>query len=456
MKTVRRLLKLAVFIAILAGLLFVAGWFGANPGSVSMVWRGYRYDLSVATTALIATALIVGAALITWLILLLLGVPGRIRAWREGRGRDRALATLSRGLTAVAAGDPQGARAAAKRIAALDPDLPLGLLLRAQAAQLAHDRIDAAAAFAAMMRHPETEFLGIRGMLLLASRGDAPPGTDPLMLAERASALKPDSGWVADTLFDLKVRNGAADEAETILKRAVRKGALTSGDAGRKRAALWLAKSDASAAEGAEAEALKLARRANDLAPEFAPGAVRVAALERRDGNERRARAALERAIGHHPHPELIAAYAELGGADEEPLKRVTRMERLLKLAPRSPEVRIGLADAAAAAGLWGVARDHLHAARDLYGGDAPSGLFRRFATLEVAEHGNRDAELQWLRQAAAARADEAWTCRACGAVAPRWTERCGACGTFDGLEWRSPGRVTTPVETPAEAAAIR
>jgi HemY protein len=310
-----------------------------------------------------------------------------------------------------------------------------------------------------MMKHPETEFLGLRGMLLLASRGEAPPGTDPLQLAERASALKPDSGWVADTLFDLKVRSGATDEAETILRRAVRKHALTSIDAGRKRAALWLAKSDEMLAKEWYADALRYARHAYDLAPEFPPAAMRLAALEHREGNERRARAVLERAIGHRPHPELISTYARLGGPDEEPLKRVTRMERLLKIAPQSPEVRVGLADAAAAAGLWGVARDHLHAARDLYGGDAPAGVYRRFAELEAAEHGNHDAEVTWLREAASARGDEAWTCRACGHVAKQWVERCGNCGTFDGLEWRSPGRVTTPLaemEPEAPAAAIR
>jgi HemY protein len=71
--------------------------------------------------------------------------------------------------------------------------------------------------------------------------------------------------------------------------------------------------------------------------------------------------------------------------------------------------------------------------------------LFRRLAVLEAAEHGDREAEMRWIREAAEARSDEAWTCRACGAPAHRWSERCAACGAFDGLEWRSPGRVTQP-----------
>ena len=446
-----RLIRLLIILGVLAGVLFVAGWFGANPGSISVFWRGLRFDLSVTTAALAAAALFIGTAVLTWFLLLVFGVPRRFRAWRTRRNRDLALSTLSRGLTAVAAGDARGAKAAAKRVTSLAPDMPLGLLLKAQAAQLAHDRVEAGNAFAAMLKHPETEFLGLRGMLLLASRGEAPIGTDTLALAERAHALKPEAGWTADTLFDLKARAGSFDDAEAILKRAVRKGALTSQDAGRKRAVLWQQRSVSAEAQGFDVDALRYARRANDLAPDFAPVAVQLAKLELDNGNQRRARIALERALSKQAHPELVAAYATLGGVSEDPLKRAARMERLLKLAPNSAEVRIGLADAAMNAELWGVARGHLEEARMMLDGDAPAGLFRRLAALEVAEHGNHQAEMNWLRAAAETRSDEAWTCRACGAPAHRWVGRCDSCGTFDGLEWRSPGHVTRQILAPEE-----
>lgn len=442
MRFARGLLRVVVAVAILAGVLFVAGWLGANPGNVSVLWRGMRYDLSVTTAATALFLLLVVAALLTWLLLLITAVPGRVRAWRVNRARDKALTTLSRGLTAVAAGDARGAKVAARRIASLDANMPLGLLLQAQAAQLARDRTEAARAFAAMLRHPETEFLGLRGMLLLASHGEAPAGTDSLALAERAHALKPEAAWAADTLFDLRARAGAFDEAEAILKRAVKTNALSQQEAQRKRSVLWAQRSAEAEAQGLPDDALRYARRADDLAPGFAPVAVRLAELELKAGNDRRARLALERALSQGAHPELVAAYGALGGATEDPLKRVQRMERLLKLAPRSAEVRIGLADAAMAAELWGVARGHLEEARAMLGADAPAGLFRRLAALETAERGDREAEMHWLRDAAEARSDEAWTCRSCGAPAHRWTERCGSCGAFDGLEWRSPGRV--------------
>lgn len=454
MKLIGRLIRIAVLLAILAGVLFVAGWFGANPGTVSVLWRGLRFDFSVTTAALAAFVLCVAMALVTWLFLLLSAAPRRLRAWRDERNRDKALTALSRGFTAIAAGDSRAAKAAARRVTSLKPEMPLGLLLRAQAAQLDHDRIEAGNAFTAMLRHPETEFLGIRGMLLLASRGEAPIGTDTLALAERAHSLKPEAGWAADTLFDLKARVGAFDDAEAILKRAVRKGALTSGEASRKRAILWYQRSTVAEFKGFDVDALDYIRRAADLAPFFPPVVARLVTLEMKGGNTRRARAALERAIPQQAHPELVALYVMLEGPGEDPLKRVARMERLVKLAQQSPEVRIGLADAAMKAELWGLARSHLEEARVMLGADAPAGLFRRFAALEIAEHGNRELEMNWLRAAAEARSDETWTCRSCGASTHRWAERCNTCGAFDGLEWRSPGRITAPVISPGEAQA--
>lgn len=456
MKLLRRLSRIAVVLAILAGGLFVAGWLGANPGTVAVFWRGMRFDLSVTGAAVIAFALALAIALLTWLGVLILGAPKRVRDWRARRAHDKALTMLSRGLTAIAAGDVRTARAAAKRIGALNPDMPLGLLLKAQAAQLAQDRAEAASAFAAMIRHPDTEFLGLRGMLLLASRGEAPPGTDTLALAERAHALKPDTRWTADALFDLKARAGAFDQAEAIVQRAVRTHALTAGEGRRKRAVLWHQRSSDAEARGDDHEALAFARRAHDLASSFAPTAVRLARLEMKRGSERRARQALERALAEAPHPELVSAYAALGGAAEDPLKRVRRMEQILRVVPKgAPQsaayVHIGVADAALAAALWGVAREHLEEARTLLGADAPAGLYRRFARLEAAQRGDREAELNWMREGHEARADEAWTCRACGAPAPAWEERCPACGTFDGLEWRSPARIAQSALGPAE-----
>src|SRR5690606_15739093 len=61
-------------------------------------------------------------------------------------------------------------------------------------------------------------------------------------------------------------------------------------------------------------EALTLAKRADRAAPDFAPAALARAALDRVQGNARRARRQLERAFGRNPHPEI--AQALLGFAE--------------------------------------------------------------------------------------------------------------------------------------------
>src|SRR5574337_2213352 len=119
MKLIGRLIRLAVGLAVLAGVLLVAGWFGANPGSVTIVWRGVRIDFSVTTAVLGLAGFAVTAVTLTWLFSLIIRAPHRFRTWRADRNREKALTTLALGFTAVAAGDARGAKAAARRIVSL-------------------------------------------------------------------------------------------------------------------------------------------------------------------------------------------------------------------------------------------------------------------------------------------------------------------------------------------------
>src|SRR5208337_2920792 len=111
---------------------------------------------------------------------------------------------LTQGMVAVAAGEPREAQRFARRADLLLADPPLTLLLSAQAAQLDGDDAAAKKFFSAMLDRAETEFLGLRGLINQALRsGDR--GT-ALYLAERAMVLRPNTGWVVESLFDLEVR----------------------------------------------------------------------------------------------------------------------------------------------------------------------------------------------------------------------------------------------------------
>jgi len=444
---------------VIAILVAVAVFVADQPGRVSILWQGWRIETSVAVLILGALAFAVAAAITFGLLRRLIGAPrALLRARREGRRRDGYRA-LTQGMVAVAAGDAEEAQRYARKADILLAEPPLTLLLSAQAAQLKGDEDAARKYFAAMLNRPETEFLGLRGLLTQAlRRGEE---TAALRLAERAHTMRPKTPWVLTNLLELQVKAGEWQNAQATLAEAVKFKVLPAAAGRHHQAALLLARSRA--AEDDDAAALSLAREAQDLAPDFAPAAARRAQLLQRAGNRNKAAKAIEAAWRRAPHPLLAETYAALF-AEEPPLSRVKRAERLAALNADHWESRLAVAQAALAAQLWGEARRQLaatvapgEAGNESSGGEArPSArICRLMAALEEAEHGDGTAARSWLARAAEAPADPVWICNSCGAESRDWQPLCPRCRAFDSLTWQIPTRaVPALAEYPADRPA--
>jgi HemY protein len=432
----RALPALLVVIIVVAAAAYVA----ERPGSVEVVWQGWRVDTSVAVLVLGVVALAMLAAAAFHLLRKIAGGPRAfLKARRERRRRDGYRA-LTQGMVAVAAGDAEEAQRFARKADVLLAEPPLTLLLSAQAAQLSGDEHAAKKYFNAMLERAETEFLGLRGLVMQALRGGDEPGA--LHLVERAKALRPRTPWVLSSLFELQARAGKWYEAEATLVEAIRRKALAI-ESRFHRSALLHEKSRAAEAEGEAGPALQHAAKAHGLDPGFTPATLRYASLLRIAGRTRKAAKAIEAGWRARPHPHLAAAYAALF-ADEPPLARFKRMERLVEANADHVESHLALAGAALAARLWGEARRHLEAAGAKPAKDAPPPsprICRMMAELEEQEHQDQAAAHAWLARAATTpAADHAYVCGACGAESAAWAPICPNCRAFNSLTWRAPG----------------
>ena len=424
------------FMVVLAVLVLAGVWLADNPGSVTVQWQGYRLDSSVALLlgAVAAVAVLAALAYRFWIVLV--GLPSAVRRWCHGRRRRRGFEALTRGMVAVAAGDAEDAGRQVKRAEGLLEDPPLTLLLSAQAAQLAGDEQAAERFFKAMMERPETEFLGLRGLLTQGiKRHD---WDEALVLARRAYRLRPKSDWVAANLLDLQVRAGHWLDAEITLGEAV-KHALVSPPRGRHQKATLLHEQSQEAETGGDgAKALQLARRAHDHDPAFVPAAVRLARLLVADGKGSKAAQVIEKTWGIEPHPDLHEVYLAARPADDG-LALARGVQRRAAVNPGHRESHIALAEAALQARLWGEARSHLSAAA----GDSPTArVCRLMARLEEDEHGDAPRAREWLVRASVSDPDPAWVCESCGNVAAEWTVLCGKCEDLNRFVWRTPPRV--------------
>jgi HemY protein len=443
MRPVPALVAVALLIAVAV---FVAD----RPGAVSVVWQGWRIETSVAVTVLALIVLMLVAGLLWGVLRRLLGGPRAFSRRRREKRRRAGYRALTQGMVAVAAGDPDEAQRQARKADVLLADPPLTLLLSAQAAQLNGDEGAARKYFTAMLNRPETEFLGLRGLLTQALReGDR--GT-ALRLAERARALRPRTQWVLASLFDLQARERRWDAAQETMVEIIKRKAMPAERARRHNAALFHERSREADADKRPQDALQYAARAVSLAPDFTPAVRRHAELLQREGKTRQAAKAIEAGWRRLPHPALVEAWEELE-PDATALQRMKRMERLAALNPGHVESRIALAAAALGAQLWGEARRQL----EPIAGDsaATPRVCRLMAALEEAEHGDHARARQWLERAAAAPPDPAWLCAECSAEAPGWVALCPNCGAFDSLDWKRPLRAPALLAPPPAATAL-
>lgn len=425
------------FLAFLAVLIAAVLWLTDTPGSIQAEWRGYQIETSAALVIAVVAVLMGVSALIYRGWIFLRRTPATIAAaWRERR-RRRGYEALTRGMVAVAAGDPGEAKKHSKRAEVLLNEPPLTMLLSAQAAQLDGDDKAAEGFFKAMSERPETEFLGLRGLLSQAlGRGERDRA---LALARRAYRLRPASEWVATTLFDLQAQSGQWLDASVTNDELGRRKLVDRATADRRKGVLAFEQARLAHANGDPAAEFKYLRQAYDLVPDLVPAAVRLAHLLAADGKERRAANLIEKTWMTAPHPDLVGEYLTARRADDA-LAAVKAMEKLARTNPDHPESHLALARAAADAALWGEARKNLEQVLEAAGHEGYAGrALRLLAAVEDGEGEDPARAREWLLRAATAGPDNAWVCARCGNAASEWTVTCSNCGQFDGYSWRTP-----------------
>ncbi len=428
-----------LFFLIKVGVVAVlAVWVAARPGHVSFVWLGYRVDTSMGVLFAILLVLLLLFMLLHGLWRLVWRGPRDLGRLRAERKRQQGYRALSQGMAAVAAGDAAEARRQARLANKLLHDPPLILLLAAQTAQLGGDETAARRYFTAMLERPETAFLGLRGLLMQALKaGDR---REALELARRAYEERPKTGWAITTLLDLHLESGDWAQAMPLLLQAGKLKALPEAEARRKRAVLLAEKARVETA----ATALPAAREAVKLAPDLVPARAQLARLLIEAGRQREATKVIEQGWSMGPHPDLAAAYAALQ-AEEAPIARYRRFEKLSALAPRHRESLLALAECAMAAGLWGEARKDLEFVAEAEHGHPSQRLARLMVRLAEGEHGDAAAIRRWLTAAAEADPEAGWRCTRCGTLAAGWQANCPHCRGFDTLAWQASPRAAAP-----------
>ncbi len=418
-------------------LVALALWVAQQPGHVVMQWGGYTLTVQMGAFLAFSIIALAAALMVYRVIRAIAGIPRAWRRFREKQAREKGYRALTAGLTAVAAGDAEKARAQVRRLRKYWPhENGLPELLEAQTARLEGHEDEAKKHFTTLLEHKDAAFLGVRGLLQAAL--DSGDNGAALHMGRRALKLYPKQGWILQLVYDLEVRAQNWALAENVLTKAERTGAFSSEKAKSDRIAMLLLRADEASTAGNVTAALRFVKQALSLDESFTPTVERAAAIFSSRNEIKKTVKAIEKAWKKAPHPELVplwmGAMPERKGGD--PMARLKWGERLLKFNPESIESHLAAAQICIEMALWGEARKHLEAA-EKRGADAR--VYDLRAQLEE-KAGRPFEEVQaWRAKAAEAPPAPAWVCTVSGRIYPRWQPVAQPHGSFNSIIWGDP-----------------
>jgi HemY protein len=435
------MIRVLIYLLLLAALAAGFAWFAENPGQLTIDWPGYEINV---TLFWFTVAIVIAAGILFFiasLIARLIAAPRRLRRHLKDRRRTRGYAALRHGIFAVGAGDEAVAARYAIEARRTLSNEPLTALLQAQSAQLSGDHRTAQRVFEALSENPETRLLGLRGLFLEASReGQLEPARQ---YAARAMALNPALPWPVHALFNMQCSGRDWHGALETLSVARNHRHIDRKTYDRRRAVLLTAQAQ-ELEETEAASAVDLALEAHRLAPDFVPAAVIAGRILASQGNMNKAARVLARTWQYSPHPELALNYAYARPGDS-PRDRLARIKSLIVMTPDDPEARVALATAAIDARDWEEARVALE---PLIAKNPTARVCALMARIEGGEKRDAGRVREWLARAARAPRDAVWM--ADGVISGEWQPVSPVTGALDAFEWRRPPEeAKTPAADP-------
>ena len=423
------MIRVLVFLVLVALAALGAAWFADRPGEIVMTWHNWRISTSV-TVAAIAFLIFVALAVFLWTFLrFIMRSPDLVALFFRERKKTRGWRAITHGMIAVGSGNLAIAKRAAGEARKLLGEEPLALLLSAQAAQLGGEAEAAEAEFRTMLGRIETKLLGLRGLYMEAvRRNDAHSARAYADEAAREHAIP---GWAAEALIEFQSRARDWRGALATLERAAGAHVVGKAVAARRRAVLLTAEA-LSLEETNPARARELSVEAAKLAPDLVPAAALAGRLLGAAGSLRKAARIVEKAWAVTPHPQLAEVYAHLvpGSSAED---RLARVKKLVKKTRGHLEATLASVRAALEAHRFEEAR----AALVPLLGDPSQRACLLMAEIEATEHGDHGKAREWALRAMRAKRDPAWV--ADGYVTDEWMPASPGTGKLDAFVWSAP-----------------
>ncbi len=434
------LIKIIVFIGIIAGLTLGAGYLMETGGGIRVAVGTVEFNLQPLQAVIAFVLLVVAiwilirlAGLLVAFLRFLNGDETALSRWMNRNRERRGFEALADGLMALASGEGRIAMAKAAKAERYLKRPELTNLITAQAAEISGDTKKAEEVYKKLLDDDRTRFVGVRGLMKQKlAQGDTDTA---LKLADKAFTIKPRHEETQDLLLQLQAGKGDWSGARKTLGAKLKYGALPRAVHRRRDAVLALGEAKAIVEEGKSIEARETAITANKLSPDLVPAAVMAAQSYVEQGQKRYATRVITKAWNVKPHPDLAAAYAAIE-PDESSDQRLRRFTALTRQHANDPETKMVMAELNISAENFADARRIMG---DLAEADPTARTLTIMAAIERGE-GSEDSVVKgYLARAVNASRGPQWVCDSCQNIPGGWEPVCTNCGAFDTLSWRVP-----------------
>lgn len=433
------IIKLFIFVGIIAAVTFFAGMIMDTGGSVVVQFGGYEISVTPIQAAIAIVLFVLTLFLLQWVLGICMAVfhffngdETAISRYFNRNREERGYKALTDGMVALAAGEGKEAIDKAAQAERYLNRPELTNLMNAQAAEVSGDTKRAVKYYKRLLDDDQTRFVGVQG-LMKQKLADGETEV-ALKLAEKAFALRPSHDATLNALFDLQTEKSEWQGAQKTIEAKVRSGHLPK-DVGRRRDAILSLESARALLEAGDiSEGKEAAIAANKGSPALVPAAVLAAEMYLLDDNKRAATGALKKAWGANPHPDLAGAFAEIE-PNEASTARLKRFTVLTKQNSESSETKLLQAELALADEDFPAAR---RAARELAETEPTTRSLSIMAAIEKGEGADEKTVRAWLNKALTASRGPKWICENCSNIHGTWQARCENCDSFDAMAWKT------------------
>ena len=328
------LFRWLVFAIFLAGLTL---WMIHNPGSVTIEWFDWRLETSASFFAFATGLLALFGLWIFQVIRSLLSVPTLTKQWLQQRKFREGFQALGKAYAAHLTEDVDTFQKEALRAKTLLKNEPVALLAATQAILSTGCSATAQPLLSALS---ETEYTRSPVLKLLADTAEREENyAEQKRLAQEAYTLTPRPTWTLSTLITCHVRDknweDAAQKAQELLKSTPhhpRYAYMSS--------ACWAACAEHDLEVDDPATAVRHARKALNIAPDFIPSLMVAIRSLQRDRSIDKASSLIAETWPKMPHPALADRFFDLYTA-EDPLKTASKVKKITDTVPDHAESRI-------------------------------------------------------------------------------------------------------------------